>query len=85
MLDGLLSLFGSIFGFLGGLLPENPFAGVLEVTDNIRLGLAWLNWFMPISEMIVIASLWIAACVAVAAIRTALEVSSSVGGKVAGK
>ena len=71
-----------MFGFLDGLLPDSPFADAFQVTQQMSLGIGWLNWLMPIGEMLVIMSLWIAACLAITAIRVALEVTSDVGGKV---
>ena len=78
----LTSLLATVFGFLDGLLPDSPFADAFQVTQQMSLGIGWLNWLMPIGEMLVIMSLWIAACLAITAIRVALEVTSDVGGKV---
>lgn len=82
MLQTLTSLLATVFGFLDGLLPDSPFADAFQVTQQMSLGIGWLNWLMPIGEMLVIMSLWIAACLAITAIRVALEVTSDVGGKV---
>lgn len=35
------------------LLPESPFVGFSSLVSNIPF-LAWVNWFLPISEMLVI-------------------------------
>ena len=83
MLSGFLQLLGTIFSWLNGLLPDSPFADAVQVTQDMTLGLSWLNWILPISEMLVMLALWIAAMAAVTAVKVALSVSSSVGGKVA--
>ena len=83
MLSGFLQLIGTIFDWLNGLLPDSPFADALQVTQDMTLGLSWLNWVLPISEMLVMLALWIAAMAAVTAVKVALSVTSSVGGKVA--
>lgn len=35
------------------LLPSSPFVGFSYLVENIPF-LGWLNWFLPISEMLVI-------------------------------
>lgn len=35
------------------LLPSSPFIGFSYLVENIPF-LSWLNWFLPISEMLVI-------------------------------
>lgn len=35
------------------LLPSSPFVGFSYLVENIPF-LSWLNWFLPISEMLVI-------------------------------
>ena len=84
MLDAFLGLVGIVFGWLGGLLPDSPFADAVTVTDDLRLGLAWLNWIFPVSEALLMLVAWIAAMAAVTAVKIALRVTSDVGGKVAG-
>lgn len=84
MLSGLLGMIGTFFGWLGGLLPDSPFAGVVSVTDDLRQGLAWLNWLVPISDMLVVLGLWIAATLAFVVVKNALGMTANVGGKVAG-
>lgn len=83
MLSGLLGLLGTVFGWLGGLLPDSPFTGYVQVTEGMRQGLAWLNWLVPISEMLVILGLWIAAVALFTAVKVAFGMTAGVGGKVA--
>lgn len=84
MLSGLLGILGTICGWLGSLFPASPFAEVPQVTSQMQLGLSWLNWVFPISEMLVALGLWIAAIAAVSAVKLALRMTSDVGSKVVG-
>lgn len=84
MLQAIFGFISTIFGWLGNLLPDSPFDGVVQVTDNLVLGISWLNWLLPISDMLVSLFLWIGACVAITAVRVALDVTADIGGKVAG-
>lgn len=40
------------------LLPSSPFVGFSNLVSNIPY-LSYLNWFLPISEMIVILESWL--------------------------
>ena len=84
MLSALSGLLGMVFGWLGALFPASPFASAVQVTENMRLGLSWLNWVVPVGEMLAIMGLWIAAMFAVTAVKVALRMVGGVGGKVAG-
>lgn len=84
MLDAFLGLLGTVFGWLGGLLPDSPFAQWQVVTEDLHLGIGWLNWIFPFSEALLMLAAWIAAMAAVTAVKIALRVTSDVGGKVAG-
>lgn len=69
MLSAILAFFGAVFGFLGGLLPESPFRQLLGVTEQLRMGISWLNYFVPIDTFVTMFGLWLAACVAYIALR----------------
>ena len=84
MLSAIAGLLSTVFGWVGGLLPDSPFTQYAVAADSLQLGLAWFNWFVPISEMLVMLGLWIAAMLAVTAVKVALRMTSSVGSKVAG-
>lgn len=84
MLEGFLTLLGTIFGWLGDLLPTSPLSGYAVVTEQMTLGLRWLNWVLPLSEMLLMLVAWMAALLAVTAVKVALGVTGSVGGKVVG-
>lgn len=84
MLEAILSLFNSIFGILNGLLPDSPFTDLVQVNEQLLLGLGWLNWLLPLSEMLAMMVVWLGVCVVVVAVRTALDVTANIGGKVSG-
>lgn len=65
---GLLSI---IFGFVGGILdmlnsvlPASPFQGLIQETDAVTLGLGWLNWLLPIGDMMAIFAVYLVALLA---------------------
>lgn len=46
------------------LLPQSPFADLLAQLEAAELpGLAWLNWLVPIPELLQLLSLWLVAIV----------------------
>lgn len=46
------------------LLPTSPFADLLTQLEGAELpGLAWLNWLVPIPELLELLTLWLAAIV----------------------
>lgn len=75
MLAFLNALFGGIIGFLNNLLPGNPFDGMLQVTQDMALGLGWLNWFVPLQGMVAMATIWLMSCLAVVGVKLALNSS----------
>lgn len=42
-----------ILSFVLALLPSSPFVGFSSLVQEVPF-LSWLNWFLPISEMIVL-------------------------------
>lgn len=42
------------------LLPQSPFKDI-EVAIESSTGLAWLNWFFPVSECLTVMSAWLVA------------------------
>ena len=41
MLDILLGVVGTVFGWVGALFPASPFANYVQVTQDMQLGLVW--------------------------------------------
>lgn len=56
MLDGILSFLNGVIGFLASVLPESPFSSVLdsttELSETVHMALGWLNWFVPVGDML---------------------------------
>lgn len=73
MLDIIANLFMGLFGAIGSLLPDSPFAGYIQSLESMSTGLGWLNWLVPMSDFSAILVLWIIAGAAVAAIRFAVS------------
>lgn len=84
MVDAILGFFGMIFGWISNFFPENPFIGVVEILDDMRLGIGWLNWFVPLGEMLTLMSIWLAAIAAVIAVKIAINATASIASKVVG-
>lgn len=42
-----------ILSFVLALLPESPFVGFSSLVEQVPF-ISWLNWFLPISEMLVL-------------------------------
>lgn len=81
MLDVIFGFFQGVIGFLNSLLPTSPFQDYLQAVEGARLGLAWLNWLMPIHTFVTIFGLWLAAGLAIAAVRFAIGETLNVGSK----
>ena len=84
MASAILTVFQSLFGWIGALLPSSPVAGWLVITDNMQLGLGWLNWFFPVQEMIVMLTAWITLLVGITALRMFLDAGGNIANKVSG-
>lgn len=84
MLDGLLTVLSGLFGFVGGLLPTSPFAEWAAISENLRMGLGWLNWFCPIGTFSQMLVAWIALAAAVTALKMFLNAGGNVAEKVLG-
>lgn len=81
MLDIIFGFFQGVIGFLNALLPTSPFSDYLQAVEGARLGLAWLNWLVPIHTFLTIFALWLSAGLAIAAVRFAIGETISVGTK----
>lgn len=84
MLSFLVSLLHGVFSFLAGFLPDSPLAGVVDTLDGADVGLGWLNWFVPVGDMLALLGLWLAALLVWVAVtsglRTVRDVALSVVG-----
>lgn len=60
MIDWLMEMFRNVGQWLMNLLPQSPFRPFI---DNLQLPqyMAWLNWFFPIHEILLVMTGWLAA------------------------
>lgn len=72
---------GQLGNALLSLLPDSPFAGVL---DQLSLfppqWLSCLNWFVPVGSILKLGSLWLAAVAAHYALSALLRWAKLIGG-----
>lgn len=54
MLSVIFGFVGGILQFLNSVLPDSPFQGLIQETDAVTLGLGWLNWLLPVGDMMAI-------------------------------
>ena len=52
MLSWLSTLLSGILGFFNDVLPDSPFQDVLQGAEDLQMGLAWLNWLIPVGDML---------------------------------
>lgn len=61
MLSFLVGLLHGIFDVLNSLLPSSPFASLAGSLEGASMGLGWLNWFVPVGDMLTLFGLWLVA------------------------
>ena len=76
MLAALSTLFSGLFGWLSGLLPNSPFAGLHTITSNMALGLGWLNWLIDLNGCVAVLELYLAAAFAITVVRILIRRAS---------
>lgn len=59
MLETIVGLFNNIYATIINLLPGSPFKAFGELFTDIPY-LKYLNWFLPLSEMIAVLQAWVA-------------------------
>ncbi len=61
--NGVNEVFNAVFQFILTLLPTSPFSDIV-LPEPIRNLLGYVNYYVPISQMLVMAASW-AGCIAV--------------------
>lgn len=84
MVSILVGFFQTVLGFLSGILPNDPFSDFLVVAEDMRLGLAWLNWCLPLSAMFGLMVTWVGLCALVTAVRVFMDEGGDVASLVIG-
>ena len=59
MLSWVLGVVSGICQFLGNVLPDSPFQSFIATADGIQTGLGYLNWLVPIGDLILIFAAWL--------------------------
>lgn len=85
MIDVVLELVNGLLTLLNGILPSSPFSGLIESNENVITALGWLNWFVPISDLLVMFSAYLIALLAWQAVDMFLHGVSFAKAVVAGK
>lgn len=52
MLAFIVDLLGGLFGWLNSVLPLSPFQQLVDNFTAVGNGFHWLNWFVPIADML---------------------------------
>lgn len=77
MISAILSLLNGILGFLAGMLPDSPFATIVEGNETVLTAIGWLNWLFPVGQCLAIFGLWLAALLAWTAINISLDAAAA--------
>lgn len=64
MLSAIIGLFTGIVGWLNQILPESPFKN-LTLPSGVQQGLGWMNWAVPMGDMLALMSAVLALLVVV--------------------
>ena len=80
MLSFLSTLISGILGFLNNFLPDSPFRDFLTSTESLQLGLGWLNWFVPIGQMLTFFVLYLGLLVVWVGVRIAIGKTTKIAG-----
>lgn len=73
MIDAILSLLNGILGWLAVILPDSPFATIVEGNETVMMALAWLNWLFPVGQCLAIFGIWLGLLLAWTAVNIAFD------------
>ena len=62
MLDTIKGIFTSLFMTIINFLPDSPFQQFIGTVRRIPY-LKYLNWFVPVAEIIIVLQVWLSAVV----------------------
>ena len=60
MIDFMTAIIEKFLDWVLKLLPTSPFTSFIEACGNLPY-LSWLNWFIPVGQMIAIGEAWLIA------------------------
>lgn len=85
MLDFLAQLFGGIFGFLADHLPNSPvqqwISDFATGGNELHMGLGYLNWLVPVGDLIGILTAYVALLAIWIAVRAILGKTEGIASK----
>lgn len=59
MIDAIFALLNGVLGLLNNVLPDSPFASLIEGNTTVMNALGWLNWFFPVGPCLAIFATWL--------------------------
>lgn len=86
MIALVLGIVKGVMGWLNDVLPNSPFDSLIAGNDAILQGIGWLNWFIPVADMLLIFAGYLAVLIAWVVIDHLLSTAGkTIFGAVAGK
>lgn len=73
MISAIIGFVSGIVGWLASVLPDSPFAGLFTGNQSILTGLGWLNWLLPVGDLLAIFGLFLAVLLIWAAVDFAIS------------
>lgn len=73
MLSFLFGLISGVLSLLTNFLPDSPLRGVIDALYTWDTALGWLNWVVPVGQMLAVFTLWLAALVTYTVVSYALD------------
>lgn len=75
MLSFLVTLLTNVINFLLSFLPASPVQQYINSFNSSALdtALGWLNWFVPVNDMLGLMSIWLLAIITYRAVQFALD------------
>ena len=55
--DAIFSAVDQVLGIIFVFLPDSPFTSFIDSLDNLEY-LGWFNWFIPVGEIMAVATAW---------------------------
>ena len=80
MLSFLTDFIAGVLGLLNSFLPDSPFQDFIQSTTSLQLGLGWLNWFVPIGDMLTFFGLYLGLLVVWVGVRIAIGKTTQIAG-----
>lgn len=84
MIAFLLRMVGGLFSWLASVLPVSPFSGMSLALGGMADALGWLNWVVPVGDMLALFLVWLAAAVIWQVVQFVLKRFDGVLGKFGG-